>query len=374
MKEKMGDKVAKLNPNLIVLPEATQMKIEAGMVAAGEQMRSLARGIRTHMEDPWEVEDVWLIVAWHYAISKGRRRVFDGLAKWDKTCQVTEKGGVDAAFNSSFWNWLGGPMKVMGGVWVSLYLHDNLAKMFMMGRGIDFDVAMYALAVGAIAVMFTNRWLPIILERRAGVSEASLQLVITRLVTILIVIVTVVCAGTLLGVPAAGVLGLGGVGGLTFGLAAKDILSNLLGGTMLALLRPFTVGEEIYLLPQGGKFRGSTQPDVSDYFVKEIGWYQTELRAKDTKPTIVPNGYFLGANVINVTRYVARVVILEFRIRFQDRGAVADITSEMTAFLKEHRHVDDANYPVFAHLGGVQADHLTIEVQSHVYKMSVPRF
>jgi hypothetical protein len=168
MKEKMGDKVAKLNPNLIVLPEATQMKIEAGMVAAGEQMRSLARGIRTHMEDPWEVEDVWLIVAWHYAISKGRRRVFDGLAKWDKTCQVTEKGGVDAAFNSSFWNWLGGPMKVMGGVWVSLYLHDNLAKMFMMGRGIDFDVAMYALAVGAIAVMFTNRWLPIILERRAG--------------------------------------------------------------------------------------------------------------------------------------------------------------------------------------------------------------
>ena len=28
----------------------------------------------------------------------------------------------------------------------------------------------------------------------------------------------------------------------------------------------------------------------SDYLVKEIGWYQTTLIAKDTKPTYVPNG------------------------------------------------------------------------------------
>ena len=38
-------------------------------------------------------------------------------------------------------------------MWVSLYLHDNVRKMFMMGRGMDFDVAMYVAAVGAIAVM-----------------------------------------------------------------------------------------------------------------------------------------------------------------------------------------------------------------------------
>ena len=60
--------------------------------------------------------------------------------------------------------------------------------------------------------------------------------------------------------------------------------------------------------------------------VKEIGWYQTTLLAKDTKPTIVPNGYFLGANVINVSRYAARVLILEFRVRFVDRAVIPEIT------------------------------------------------
>ena len=64
-----------------------------------------------------------------------------------------------------------------------------------------------------------------------------------------------------------------------------------MGGTMLAILRPFKVGEEIFVT-QGSNFRGSDDPSVSDYLVREIGWYQTTLEAKDTKPTIVPNGYF----------------------------------------------------------------------------------
>ena len=150
--------------------------------------------------------------------------------------------------------------------------------------------------------------------------------------------------------PTSSILGVGGVGGLTFGLAAKDVVANFLGGTMLAILRPFTLGEEIFVTGGQG-FRGSGTPSVSgafytlvpvrprrrgerrslralpvaslrppplsipaldafqlqltpvnstptslcmerpsDYLVKEIGWYQTTLIAKDTKPTYVPNG------------------------------------------------------------------------------------
>jgi small-conductance mechanosensitive channel len=104
------------------------------------------------------------------------------------------------------------------------------------------------------------------------------------------------------------------VGGLTFGLAAKDVFSNLIGGTTLALLRPFNVGEEIFITPTSN-FRGSSDPNVANYTVKQIGWYQTVLVAKDTLPTIVPNSYFIGANVINVTRSKARVCIFDFRGR-----------------------------------------------------------
>ena len=76
-------------------------------------------------------------------------------------------------------------------------------------------------------VMYTNRWLPVVLENRGGVTEASLRLVITRLITILIVLVTAVCTATFFGVPAEGILGLGGVGGLTFGRGSLNSITPL---------------------------------------------------------------------------------------------------------------------------------------------------
>ena len=65
--------------------------------------------------------------------------------------------------------------------------------------------------------------------------------------------------------PTSSILGVGGVGGLTFGLAAKDVVANFLGGTMLAILRPFTLGEEIFVTGGQG-FRGSWTPSVSGAF------------------------------------------------------------------------------------------------------------
>jgi hypothetical protein len=196
----------------------------------------------------------------------------------------------------------------------------------------------------------------------------SLQTVITRLAVIAISAVSVLRAGLLFGVPASSILGVSGVGGLTFGLAARDVLSNVMGGTMLAILRPFKVGEEIFVT-QGSNFRGSDDPTVSDYLVKEIGWYQTTLEAKDTKPTIVPNGYFLGANVINVTRATARVLILEFRVSYRDREAVPTICETIEAYLRNDEKCDSRKYPVRVNLAGAKADHLAIAVEFHVYKM-----
>ena len=69
--EKLGDHVANLNPNLIQLPEATRRQIDSKMVRAGDELRSLALALHKHMQDPWSVEDVWLILVWHFAMTKG---------------------------------------------------------------------------------------------------------------------------------------------------------------------------------------------------------------------------------------------------------------------------------------------------------------
>jgi small-conductance mechanosensitive channel len=260
-----------------------------------------------------------------------------------------------------------------------LYLHDNASRMFMVeaGAGVvtgggylgySFDIGMYTLCLGVVGVLATLRWLPNFLRRRFGIEEVSLQTVITRLAVIAISAATTLRAALLFGVPASSVLGVSGVGGLTFGLAARDVLSNVMGGTMLAILRPFKVGEEIFVT-QGSNFRGSDDPSVSDYLVREIGWYQTTLEAKDTKPTIVPNGYFLGANVINVTRATARVMILEFRVSYPDREAVPGICEAIETYLRDHPKCDSTKYPVRVNLGGAKSDHLAIVVEFHVYKL-----
>lgn len=374
----------RLNPNLVRLPDPAAERIDAAMLGVGRNVRAFASGLKKQAEDPWSVEDVWIIFALQWVIKNGRRAAYDALAKKKKddadadAADAKDDASRTKRFDASVFGWSEGPLKALNTTWILLYLHDNASRMFTVeagsayvGGGVlgySFDIGMYTLCLGVVSVLATQRFLPAFLRRRFGIEETSLQTVITRLAVIAISAVSVLRAGLLFGVPASSILGVSGVGGLTFGLAARDVLSNVMGGTMLAILRPFKVGEEIFVT-QGSNFRGSDDPTVSDYLVKEIGWYQTTLEAKDTKPTIVPNGYFLGANVINVTRATARVLILEFRVSYRDREAVPNICETIEAYLRNDEKCDSTTYPVRVNLAGARADHLAIAVEFHVYKM-----
>jgi small-conductance mechanosensitive channel len=230
----------------------------------------------------------------------------------------------------------------------------------------QFDRGSYTLAAGAIGIMSTNHWLPSILKTRYGVADTSQQLVITRLATCVMFFTTIFAAALIFGVPAKNLLGFGGIGGLTFGLAAKDLISNFIGGSMLAIMRPFSPGEKIYLMSVNGRFRGTNEPSVGGYDVKEIGWYQTTLVPKDTRPTTVPNGFFLGANVINITRQEYRLIVAAIRVRYEDAANVPIMTEEITAYLRGHPDVVKGKRPIRVHLREVKSDHLAIRVEAHV--------
>ena len=236
------------NPNLIKLPPAVTDKFDAALDAISNEAMALGEGIKAQMNDPWSVEDVWLLLAWSWARNKGRRKL------WDK--MNGDKTEDDAAFDGSFLGWLAGPMKAVWFCWTVLYVHDVFSKILVIPiDDLGFDIGVYILTSGALAIMTTSRFLPNFLETRFKIMEVALKTVITRLTTIAIGVVSVLNAGVCFGLPASSILGVSGVGGLTFGLAAKDILSNFMGGTILAILRPFNVGEEIYITG-GANFRG----------------------------------------------------------------------------------------------------------------------
>jgi MscS family membrane protein len=51
--------------------------------------------------------------------------------------------------------------------------------------------------------------------------------------------------------------------------------------------------------------------------VERVGWAQTRLRGKDTRPTYVPNSHFVQAAVTNMERITHRKYEATVPLRFQ---------------------------------------------------------
>ena len=146
--------VSRMNPNLIQLSDPVRDKIDESMKGVGDDVAALAEGIKKQAQDPWSVEDVWLILVWHWLETRGRRMAFDpfeGLTR-DPKLDSDEK---DADYKDSIWGWLRGPMRAIKYTWIILYLHDNISRMFpSVGcsredtSGYAFDLGMYTLCAG----------------------------------------------------------------------------------------------------------------------------------------------------------------------------------------------------------------------------------
>ena len=365
----------RVNPNVVQLPPAAQEAVDNAFAAVSNEIQAVDRMFTELMRDEWSVEDAWLIVAWNLIVSKGRRRLWDLVRTMRRKKETPDddgeedKAAVEAAWNASVLNWLRLPARTLLGVWCWLYAWDVGSKLFAFPThlGAAMDIGAYTMGFAMIQCMFINRYGPVILERYSNVKHWSVRVVITRAVTVGVLLAATLKTLVLFNMPTSSIIGASSVAGLAISLAMKDTLQNVFGGTFLAILRPFAEGEEIYILPSG-QFRGSADPNVANYKVQNVGWYYTTLIPKDTMPVTVPNGYFIGANVINVTRAVARVIYFDVRLLFSDRDKIPAIRDEVTAFLTNNPRVNSRDFPVRVNLTAVKEDHLVMSVEHHVYK------
>lgn len=117
------------------------------------------------------------------------------------------------------------------------------------------------------------------------------------------------------GFDATGVVALLGSAGVTVGLALQGSLSNLAGGVLILMLKPFKVGD--YIMESGHGTEGT---------VKEIGIFYTRLETPDGKTVVLPNGN-LGNNAITNASYAPmRRVDLKIGIAYDaDIKAAKDV-------------------------------------------------
>lgn len=117
-----------------------------------------------------------------------------------------------------------------------------------------------------------------------SVSQFLHSLVRAALYVVLAFLVASYC-----GVEAASIVALLGSAGVAVGLALQGSLSNLAGGVLILLLRPFNVGD--YIIDAAG----------NEGVVDEIQIFYTKLRTGDNKVIILPNGNLANNSITNVT-------------------------------------------------------------------------
>jgi small conductance mechanosensitive channel len=107
------------------------------------------------------------------------------------------------------------------------------------------------------------------------------------------------------GFDATSVVALVGSAGVTIGLAMQGSLSNLAGGVLILLLKPFRVGD--YIIESAHGTEGT---------VKEIGIFYTKLMTTDGKIVVLPNGNLSNNSITNASFSPVRRVDLTVGISY----------------------------------------------------------
>ena len=103
----------------------------------------------------------------------------------------------------------------------------------------------------------------------------------------------------ILGVETSSIVAVLASAGVTVGLALQGALSNLAGGIMLLVFKPFRIGDYVDAAGVSG-------------VVKEVTLFYTVIITVDNKHITVPNGSLMNANVVNYSMEELRRVDLVF--------------------------------------------------------------
>lgn len=102
------------------------------------------------------------------------------------------------------------------------------------------------------------------------------------------VLVLMIASG--LGVDAASILALLGSASVAIGLAVQGSLSNLAGGILLLVLKPFSAGDYI---KDGQENEGT---------VEAVDIFYTQLITPDNRAIVLPNGTLANGTIVNFTK------------------------------------------------------------------------
>ncbi|MBE6052757.1 MAG: mechanosensitive ion channel family protein [Clostridium sartagoforme] len=120
-----------------------------------------------------------------------------------------------------------------------------------------------------------------------------------------------------------------GISSVAFALMAQDALSNLFGGAIIVLDRPFEIGDWI-------------QTSDIEGIVEEITFRSTKIKTFSMAVATVPNSKLANENIINWSQRRLRRIHFKFTIRFETSiEKIQNCLEKIKELLNNHEKIDN---------------------------------
>ena len=134
-------------------------------------------------------------------------------------------------------------------------------------------------------------------------SVAGFLISVIRVIGYVLIFIT---AATIVGFEVTSFVTILGTASLAIGLALQGALSNLAGGVLILMLKPFQVGD--YIIENNKNNEGT---------VVSIDIFYTRLRTHDNRIVVIPNGLLTNNSLVNLTDEDKRKVEVKIGIAYQ---------------------------------------------------------
>lgn len=182
------------------------------------------------------------------------------------------------------------------------YLDEHTSE--LISFGIKVVLSIVILYIGSRLI----RWVLGLVRRslgRTGMDKGAVQFLCSFLKALLYILL-IFGIGMNFGIKESSVAALLGTAGVTIGLALQGGLSNLAGGVMLLIFKPFQVGDYI-IVDKANGWEGT---------VYKIEICYTTLLSVDYRHIVIPNGTLSGNTVVNLTARDMRKLELKIGISY----------------------------------------------------------
>lgn len=188
-------------------------------------------------------------------------------------------------------------------------------------------LALLLIAIGLKMIHYFVKFLHYSFERHG--MEASVRSFLISFINIGLKTLLFLIAAGVLGINMTSFLTLLGSAGIAVGLAVQGSLSNIAGGILILILKPFKVGD--YIIEDNKGNEGT---------VTGIDIFYTKLQSVDNKTIVIPNGVLSNCSLTNVTKQDKRRLDLFVSIEYSEdirrvKEVLMDILNKQENVIKE---------------------------------------